>query len=61
MGTRQFDAVIAGAGFGGIDRAIQLKWLGCDNILIVDQPSTTYSYWFEPTPPGRACLRRARS
>ncbi|MFG1935064.1 flavin-containing monooxygenase [Mycobacterium sp. NPDC048908] len=70
MGTQQIDAVIVGAGFGGIGAAIQLKRLGYDNILIVDreddlggtwhvnhypglsvdQPSTTYSYWFEPNP-----------
>jgi cation diffusion facilitator CzcD-associated flavoprotein CzcO len=70
MGSQQFDAVIVGAGFGGIGTAIQLKRLGYDNILIVDreddlggtwhvnrypglsvdQPSTTYSYWFEPNP-----------
>ena len=70
MGTQQIDAVIVGAGFGGIGAAIQLKRLGYENILIVDreddlggtwhvnhypglsvdQPSTTYSYWFEPNP-----------
>lgn len=70
MGAQQFDAIIVGAGFGGIGAAIQLKRLGYENILIVDredelggtwhvnhypglsvdQPSTTYSYWFEPNP-----------
>ncbi|MBS9535255.1 NAD(P)/FAD-dependent oxidoreductase [Mycobacterium sp. M1] len=70
MGTQQYDAVIVGAGFGGIGAAIQLNRLGYDNILIVDredglggtwrvnhypglsvdQPATTYSYWFEPNP-----------
>lgn len=70
MGDRQFDAIIVGAGFGGIGAAIQLKRLGYDDILIVDreddlggtwhvnrypglsvdQPATTYSYWFEPNP-----------
>lgn len=70
MGTQQYDAVIVGAGFGGIGAAIQLGRLGYNNILIVDreadlggtwrvnhypglsvdQPSTTYSYWFEPNP-----------
>lgn len=70
MGTQQYDAIIVGAGFGGIGAAIQLNRLGYDNILIVDrldglggtwrvnhypglsvdQPSTTYSYWFEPNP-----------
>jgi cation diffusion facilitator CzcD-associated flavoprotein CzcO len=70
MGQQQFDAVIVGAGFGGMGAAIQLKRLGYDDILIVDreddlggtwhvnhypglsvdQPSTTYSYWFEPNP-----------
>lgn len=70
METQEFDAVIVGAGFGGIGVAIQLKRLGYDNIVLVDreddlggtwhvnrypglsvdQPSTTYSYWFEPNP-----------
>jgi len=70
MGEQQFDAIIVGAGFGGIGAAIELKRLGYDNILIVDreddlggtwhvnrypglavdQPATTYSYWFEPNP-----------
>ena len=70
MGTHRYDAIIVGAGFGGIGAAIQLGRLGYDNIVIldrldglggtwrvnhypglsVDQPSTTYSYWFEPNP-----------
>jgi cation diffusion facilitator CzcD-associated flavoprotein CzcO len=70
MGTQQFEAIIVGAGFGGIGTAIQLKRLGYDDILIVDreddlggtwhvnhypglavdQPSPTFSYWFEPNP-----------
>jgi cation diffusion facilitator CzcD-associated flavoprotein CzcO len=70
MGEQQFDAVIVGAGFGGIGTAIQLRRLGYENILIVDreddlggtwhvnhypglsvdQPSPTFSYWFEPNP-----------
>ena len=70
MGTVDFDAVIVGAGFGGIGAAIQLNRLGYDNTLIVDreddlggtwhvnhypglavdQPSPTFSYWFEPNP-----------
>jgi cation diffusion facilitator CzcD-associated flavoprotein CzcO len=73
MGTQQYqhyEAIIVGAGFGGIGAAIQLNRLGYQNILIVDredglggtwrvnhypglsvdQPSTTYSYWFEPNP-----------
>lgn len=69
-GAEKFDAVIVGAGFGGMGAAIQLKRLGYQNILIVDreddlggtwhvnhypglavdQPSTTFSYWFEPNP-----------
>ncbi len=70
MGTQQHDAIIVGAGFGGMGAAIQLKRLGYDDILIVDreddlggtwhvnhypglsvdQPSPTFSYWFEPNP-----------
>jgi hypothetical protein len=60
MGTRRFDAVIEGAAFGGIGMAIQLKWLGYENSLIVDQPSTTCSYWFsfEPTYTRCPAVRR---
>ncbi len=70
MGEQQFDAIVVGAGFGGIGAAIQLSRLGYDNTLIVDreddlggtwhvnhypglavdQPSPTFSYWFEPNP-----------
>jgi cation diffusion facilitator CzcD-associated flavoprotein CzcO len=70
MGEQQFDAIVVGAGFGGIGAAIQLNRLGYHNIVIVDreddlggtwhvnhypglsvdQPATTYSYWFEPNP-----------
>ncbi len=70
MGEHQLDAIIVGAGFGGIGAAIQLTRLGYHNIVVVDreddlggtwhvnhypglavdQPSTTFSYWFEPNP-----------
>jgi len=70
MGVQHYDAIIVGAGFGGIGAAIQLNRLGYDDILIVDreddlggtwhvnrypglsvdQPSPTFSYWFEPNP-----------
>ncbi len=70
MGEQQLDAIIVGAGFGGIGAAIQLTRLGYQNIVVVDreddlggtwhvnhypglavdQPSTTFSYWFEPNP-----------
>ena len=70
MTSEQFDAVIVGAGFGGIGAAIQLKRMGFDNFVILDResdlggtwhvnhypglavdvPTTTYSYFFEPSP-----------
>ena len=37
MTTQQFDAVIVGAGFGGIGAAIQLNRLGYDNIVILER------------------------
>jgi cation diffusion facilitator CzcD-associated flavoprotein CzcO len=35
--TTQYDAIIVGAGFGGMGAAIQLKRLGFDNLLILER------------------------
>ena len=37
MREQKFDAIIVGAGFGGIGAAIELKRLGYDDLLIVDR------------------------
>jgi cation diffusion facilitator CzcD-associated flavoprotein CzcO len=37
---QRFDAVIVGAGFGGIGAAIQLKRRGYDNIAILEREAT---------------------
>ena len=39
MTSEQFEAVIVGAGFGGIGAAIQLKRMGYQNFVILDRRS----------------------
>lgn len=48
------DAVIVGAGFGGIGTAIQLKRLGYHNIVIVDRDSDLGGTWHVNHYPGLA-------
>lgn len=48
------DAVIVGAGFGGIGTAIQLKRLGYDNIVILDRDSDLGGTWHVNHYPGLA-------
>lgn len=52
--TQQFDAVIVGAGFGGIGAAIQLNRLGYDNVLIVDREDGLGGTWHVNHYPGLA-------
>ncbi|MDT5344009.1 MAG: hypothetical protein QOE52_3193 [Mycobacterium sp.] len=52
MGTQQFDAVIVGAGFGGIGAAIQLNRLGYDDIVIVDREDDLGGTWHVNHYPG---------
>jgi cation diffusion facilitator CzcD-associated flavoprotein CzcO len=49
---QQFDAVIVGAGFGGIGAAIQLNRLGYDNIVIVERESDLGGTWHVNHYPG---------
>ena len=49
---QQFDAVIIGAGFGGMGAAIQLKRLGFDNIAIVDREDDLGGTWHVNRYPG---------
>lgn len=50
----EYDAVIVGAGFGGMGAAIQLKRLGFDNLLILDRESDLGGTWHVNRYPGLA-------
>lgn len=52
MSEQHFDAVIVGAGFGGIGAAIQLKRLGYHNIVIVDREDDLGGTWHVNRYPG---------
>lgn len=52
MSTDQFDAVIVGAGFGGIGAAIQLNRLGYDKIAILDREDDLGGTWHVNHYPG---------
>ncbi|MCV7315902.1 NAD(P)/FAD-dependent oxidoreductase [Mycolicibacillus parakoreensis] len=47
-----FDAIVVGAGFGGIGAAIQLKQLGYDNIAILDREDDVGGTWHVNRYPG---------
>lgn len=50
----QYDAVIVGAGFGGMGAAIALKELGLDNILILEREDDLGGTWHVNRYPGLA-------
>jgi cation diffusion facilitator CzcD-associated flavoprotein CzcO len=52
VSTQQFDAVIVGAGFGGIGSAIQLNRLGYQNIAILDREDELGGTWHVNRYPG---------
>ena len=54
MTTEQFDAVIVGAGFGGIGAAIQLKRMGYDNFVILERENDLGGTWLVNHYPGLA-------
>ena len=54
MTEQQFDAVIVGAGFGGIGAAIELKWLGYDNLVILERENDLGGTWHINRYPGLA-------
>ena len=54
MTSEQFDAVIVGAGFGGIGAAIQLKRMGYDNFVILDREDDLGGTWHVNRYPGLA-------
>jgi cation diffusion facilitator CzcD-associated flavoprotein CzcO len=49
---QQFDAIVVGAGFGGIGAAIQLRRLGYDNICIIDREDGLGGTWHVNRYPG---------
>lgn len=55
MTEQQFDAVIVGAGFGGIGAAIQLKRLGYENFVILDRLDDLGGTWYVNHYPGLQC------
>ena len=52
MSMHQFDAVIVGAGFGGIGAAIQLNRLGYEHIVILDREDDLGGTWHVDRYPG---------
>jgi cation diffusion facilitator CzcD-associated flavoprotein CzcO len=54
MTSQQLDAVIVGAGFGGIGAAIQLKRLGYDDFVILDRENDLGGTWHVNHYPGLA-------
>ncbi|BBX05029.1 monooxygenase [Mycolicibacterium moriokaense] len=54
MSSEQFEAVIVGAGFGGIGAAIQLKRLGMENFVILDREDDLGGTWHVNHYPGLA-------
>lgn len=54
MLSEQFDAVIVGAGFGGIGAAIQLKRMGYENFVILDREDDLGGTWHVNRYPGLA-------
>ena len=55
MTEQQFDAIIVGAGFGGIGAAIQLKRLGFDALVLLDRQEDLGGTWYANHYPGLAC------
>ncbi len=54
MTSEQYDAVIVGAGFGGIGAAIQLKRLGYDDFVILEREDDLGGTWYVNHYPGLA-------
>src|SRR6202020_388838 len=54
VNTDSFDAIIVGAGFGGIGSAIQLKRLGYENFIILEREDDLGGTWHVNHYPGVA-------
>lgn len=50
----QFEALIVGAGFGGMGAAIELKKMGIQNLKIIERASGIGGTWYNNTYPGIA-------
>ncbi|WP_407815531.1 FAD-dependent oxidoreductase, partial [Staphylococcus aureus] len=50
----QYDAVVVGAGFGGMGAAIQLKRLGLNNLAILEREDDLGGTWHVNRYPGLA-------
>lgn len=55
MTEQQFDAIIVGAGFGGIGAAIALKRQGFENFVLLDRLADLGGTWYVNHYPGLAC------
>lgn len=55
MTEQHVDAIIVGAGFGGIGAAIQLKRLGYENFVLLDRQQDLGGTWYVNHYPGLAC------
>ena len=55
MTEQHVDAIIVGAGFGGIGAAIQLKRLGYENFILLDRQQDLGGTWYVNHYPGLAC------
>jgi cation diffusion facilitator CzcD-associated flavoprotein CzcO len=52
MTGEQFDAIVVGAGFGGIGAAIELKRLGFENFVLLDREDDLGGTWYVNHYPG---------
>ena len=55
MTEQHYDAVIVGAGFGGIGAAIALKRQGLENFVLLDRQDDLGGTWYVNHYPGLAC------
>jgi cation diffusion facilitator CzcD-associated flavoprotein CzcO len=53
--SHNYDAVIVGAGFGGIGAAVALKRLGFENFVVLDREDDLGGTWYVNHYPGLAC------
>ena len=59
MSSEHFEALIVGAGFGGIGAAIQFKRMGIDDFVILDREDDLGGTWHVNHYPGLAVDGRA--
>ena len=55
MTGQRYEAIIVGAGFGGIGAAVQLKRLGIENFVLLDRLDDLGGTWHVNHYPGLAC------